>query len=618
MKHSIALLLFAALASSALLPAQIVRVANHSALPFSGWKRTTVDVMPPHAVGTIDGALYAVGRSVGSDTRVVDLRVTLAPGEQRSFDLANATASTWARGPFPVDPQQAFGGPLTIDGLAFEWLGHIPDGAGYTMHMRRRTSPMVNVELWATWYPDQPAWCHGEVIIAASSPEVPDLSADILPQFDLRFGDSLVLPAGGVPFDLLPHGLHLADGQARVLPLTMVWLQHLQQPIDWTSAWVATNLGIGAVGISRLLVDGNPTYPPSFSANAWRSQNMAEAMRRLHTMEAPVCGPATNSSIAGAQEDQVFVRGEALLPGGVGAEWITYLSAIKYAARPCHHLEADGSPLDPALHVNPRLVLFDGRVHWHHGVSPERLGKTAGITPDEAKGWWGPDVEHWFVNTLAAATRLTGSPACQWLLSFQAKIYLLTSTTQQGLATSQVYAARAVGWEGINAVHYWRELEDRNLANRVQQHWQTRVTTVILPAYGNRAYHVWDPRLDDIRLGKGWWYHPWQQAVGAYGLDLGCAVLGPAAGRVLAREAAEMVVRSSFVFEGGVWLNRAAVSLDGRYDASPIFYLFGTPLAPAVLLRHDPNHPQARAIWNQMRADATTRAHTAWLAPGVF
>lgn len=608
---------FATLLLSVSLTAQTVRVENQATLPFVGWKRTTIDRLPPHLVGQLGNTLYVVGRAVGLDVHVVDLRVSLAPGQQLTLDLSQAGPAGWTRGPFPVQPQAWFGGDATIDGVELQPVSLLPDGAGYTLQLRARPQPMVNVDLWCTWYPDQPAFCHGEVAITASNPSIPDMGAILPAGFPLHFGNAVVLPLGGQPWNLLPNGLTLTDGQCRILPVTFLWLQHLQGETVVPSVIAAAGGSIGAVGIQQLLVDGNPVYPPGFSARAWMLANWSEAVRRLHTFDEPVCGPARKSSVAGRQEDQTFVRGEPLLADGVGSEWIAYLSALKLAARPCHHLEQDGRPLDLAMHVNPRLVFWEGRPHWHTGLSPDRLGKYGSLTLDDTKGWWGPDAEHWLMNTLAAATRLTGSPACQWLLGHQARIFLLTATVTPGLSTSQPFAARAVGWEGIMAVHLWRELEDRAMADEVRTRWQQRVDHVILPAYGNRSRDVWDPRLDDPRLGKGWWYHPWQQAVGAYGLDLACAVLGPPRGRDLALEAAKAVLHDAFEFDGSVWRNRAAVALDGRYSTNGIFYLFGSPLAPAVVLRHEPGHPIARAIWDQMHADATGVEHFSWFAPGV-
>lgn len=602
---------------TASLSAQVVRIANYGALRFDGWHRTTIDVLPQHLSGQVGSAQYVVGRRVGEATWVVDVRAGLAPGEQRAIDLSQATRKQWNLGAYPSNVASFFGGWPTIAGQALLLDTVQPDGAGWTAHLHARPQTMCNVDLWFTWYPDEPGCCTGEVALTASDPTVTDLYVWMNAPMTLNFGTALVLPLGGVPQDLLPQGLWLADGMARVLPLTFVWPHLMLSQRAWTDAIGIVNRAIGAVGIQQLLVDGNPVYPPGFSALLWMNTKRSEAVRRLHTLEAPVCGPNTMSAVSGHQEDETFVRGEALLPGGVGAEQIAYLSALKLAARPCHHLEANGGPLDFAAHVNPQLVFWDGRPHWSSVVSPDRLGKVGGFGPSATGQWWGPDVEHWLMNTLAAATRLTGSPACQWLLAHQARIYLLQLTSTPGMVTSNPFASRAVGWEGILVVHLWRELEDRALAAQVRQRWTDRVNTVILPAYGNRPGDIWDPRYDDPRFGTGWWYSPWQQAVGAYGLDLACAVLGPASGRPVALRAARVALRDGYAFANGVWYSRSAVALDGRVTDDPTFHLFGLPLAPAVVLRHQPLHPIARSVWDQLHVDATSALHFSWFAPGV-
>ena len=82
--------LLATLVLSASLSAQIVRVANNSPVPFIGWKRTTIDAMPALSIGRLGNTVYVVGRQVGSDTHVVDVRVALSPGQQLTLDLAQA------------------------------------------------------------------------------------------------------------------------------------------------------------------------------------------------------------------------------------------------------------------------------------------------------------------------------------------------------------------------------------------------------------------------------------------------------------------------------------------------------------------------------------------------
>ncbi len=594
------------------LPAQVVRLANYSPAPFSGWKRTTIDVMPEHRVGTVDGVLYVVGRPVGIDTHVLDLRVTLAAGQELEVDLGSASPGKWALAPLPAAPLQHFGDLPRLAGLPMAILALQPDGAGYTVHFRARTGRLFATDLWVTWYPDQPGWCHGEALTVASNPAVPDMT-DTIGALPLTFGDAIPFIPGGEA--IVPPNTSFGDGQGRAVPITFIWLRHLRSAMDWSSVGAAANLGVCAVGIDRLLADGNPSYSEGFKVRDWTSSRFAESVRLLHTWERALVGPSRVSGDTGAQEDQVFVRGEALLPGGVGAETIAYLAALKMAGRPCHQLEADGSQVQVLGRTGQRLVFWDGRVHWHLGVSPERMGKPRGLTRSDTNGWNGPDVEHWFYNTLAAGARLTGSPALQHLLAAQARIYKLQWTTEPGWSNSSPFAARATGWEGIMAVHLWRDLEDRNLAEMVRQHWLDRLRLVILPALSIREF--WDVRVNDARLGTGAWWMPWQQAVGAYGLDLASEQFGKTEGRELALRAARVVLRDAYVLGAdGRWKTRPIMAVDGRGDENESFNNFGMPLAVATVLRHDPDDEQARSIWKQHLVD-TANGSQSWTAPGV-
>jgi hypothetical protein len=85
---------------------------------------------------------------------------------------------------------------------------------------------------------------------------------------------------------------------------------------------------------------------------------------------------------------------------------VVYLSALQMAHRPCHHREADGTQFDPSTH--PDLVFWDGRAHWHTGVSPDQLGKPRGLSREETSSWYGPDVEHAITTPLFAAARYNG------------------------------------------------------------------------------------------------------------------------------------------------------------------------------------------------------------------
>jgi hypothetical protein len=615
---------FAACCFGATATAQTVRVANHGTVAFAGWKRTTVDTMPALASGRIGDTVFVRGRKVGLDTWIVDLRLSLQPSEQRRIDLATAIPEPAPVVSLPTDPLAHFGGHLAVDDVPLLIDSVQADGAAVTLHGRVRTNALLHTDVWLQWYPDQPGLAQGEVLVTASNASVPDLRV-LTPAGGVRlsWGNAMLHVTGagwGAP--VVPGHTTMADGQARAVPFVMLWPQHLTSDAHYVQAGAAVERTIAAAGIERLWPHGNPSYPSSFDPAAWTAGHMAEALRRLHTWEPGVIGPNANSGDTGAQWDQVFVCGEYALPGGVGAEQIAYLSALKLAARPCHHLEADGRQVDPVDH--PQCVFWSGRPHWHPVVSPDRLGKSLGVSSDSTHGWWGPDREHWLYNTVAAAARLTGSPALQRELSQQARVFLFGETVAPGVSTSGADAARSVGWAGIMVVHLWRNLEDRALAERVAQRWRERVDLVYLPQLENKPYGVWDVRQDDPRIGWGQWWMAWQQSIGSYGLDLACEVLDIPRGRALAQEAALACLQHNWILEqrrfhgvGNIRFPPPPAHHYGRDPwPAPWFETTWDLPALAVVLRHDPENAKARAVWQQVQGDLG-QGRRSWVPPGV-
>lgn len=242
--------------------AQVVHVANYSGSEFVGWKRATVDVMPPAKSGLAGDVVYVLGRRIGSDARAIDLRLRLAPGEIRTVDLRKSEPRDFTLAQLPSNPLAFFGQP-SIANVPFGIVGVQPDGAAWLAHLRARTGPMLCTDLWVTWYPDQPSWAMGEAVVTASNPSVPDLVATVPDNFSLRFGPAdVVVP--GLPIEpfsegaraagarLLPAGTVLGDGQARSFPLVFIWRQHLTSEREWSSAGAAASLSICANGIAKL------------------------------------------------------------------------------------------------------------------------------------------------------------------------------------------------------------------------------------------------------------------------------------------------------------------------------------------------------------------------------
>lgn len=605
--------MFRSLLSVALLAAatvaQVVHVANFAALPYTGWVRATIDVLPPHKAGAAkleDGTevRYVLGHSVGRDARVVDLFVSLPSGSTRSIDLAHSRAVEFRRGALPL--ADLLGSPK-LGGEPLRVVSIIADGAGWAAHLQGRVGPLLHLDLWGVWYPEHPGIVAGEVVLVASNPSVPDVVATAPAGLTLTWGEAYVGVLGGSA-TLLSRGETLADGQARSWPITLVWPAAVTKA-DWSNVGAVLDRAVATNGISRLYPEGTPAY--SGDPLAWTRQHRAAAIGRLRTWEDGPLGVAAYSGRTGAQEDQVWPGGEAMRgAASLGAEQVGYFVALGQSRRPCHHLENDGAPLRLAEH--PQLVFWDGRAHWHRGVSPDQLGKARSLTTDDSHGWWGPDVEHALIGRLYAAHRLTGSPALQWQLQHEARVYLLQWTARAGVATSQPYAARAWGWEGILAVRLYEALDDRVLAEQVKARWQARWDRVLFPTI---VGEIWDIRTDDPRLGTGDWWIPWQQAVGAYGLELAGRWFDRPVAREDALRGARAVVDRAWREDGGRWVCCEQQAVDGRGAFSSSFRLFGMCLAPQIVLSREPEHARARAIVDSLFAETDGGAHS-WLVPG--
>lgn len=627
-----------------------IQTENISPSRYRGWIRTNTDSPPAQPTGkTVAGRDYVQGRKTGRNTWALDIREDIAPN-WRSDHLIEGPhiPSDWQLQPLPGNPIQWFGGVVKVGGNEMEWVSMQPDAAGYTIHLRKRIGRLALVELFTTWYPDQPGWAPGEVLITASNPGIADLEQTI-EGLRLDFGNALTIVPGMVTGtnSIVPAGTRFADGQARAFPVLFVWLQHIKTMQDWASISAFASLGVTAKAIDKLLWQGNPRLPASFNPHSFGAL-LPEAIRRLHTFEAGVIGPNSTSGDAGQQYDTVF-------PCGEGVPMVIYLSALKMANRPCHHLEINGDQHYSAPFESGKLpIMHDGRPHSGLWGLVDRRGKPHPIAAVDATNWWGPDVEHSFWNTGFAGLRIFGSKAMQQLASMQARLYPKQWTVTPGWSTSQVFATRAFAWECQRVVQLCENLEDQSLAANVLAHFYKRWNLIAKPAWWNKPQDILDIRVDDPRLGLGPWWLPWQQACAAYFLDLAGEYAGIPEARQLARRAATRVLDSCWrQAPNGRWesapaspvvaagLDEAVVEHDftlarafvheqtgmpvdpGDSFAAPavqfdeIFNYYGMSLAVAVKLKEDPNDAKARAIWNQLISEATQIKQTCWLAPDV-
>lgn len=585
-----------------------VHLSNLGDKPFSGWFRTTVDKCPSKTSGKTGNFRYLIGRKFGSSTWTCDVFVPeLRPKESANIDLE---AAEFVARPTMAPPDLTlFQGAPSLNGWFLSLESTTEDGAGFVVEARATVAPLLQARFWFLWRPEEPGIMHGECVLTASNGASPDVFQTVS---DLKFqwGDaSMHLPGRGWTDTLLAH-TSFASGMCRAIPFTLIWMR-LVTAETFQAAQGAVLGSMAGQGVSRLLPGGNPRTAFGFNSDTWIMENYPSCRDALHSWAAPSIGPAKRSADAGAQEDQLFVRGE---PNGAVVAYFAALSGMK---RPCHYLEADGSQADPVNH--PDCVFWAGKPHWHRGVSPDQLGKPRQPTDDECFGWGGPDREHWLINTLAAAARLTGSYALQWELEQQARLFLFSETVpsmKPGWSTNGTDAARSVGYAGILVTHLWHCLENRALAERVVARWHKRVVEVYSVQLGNRTDDIWDRRRDDPRLGAGDWWMPWQQALGAYGLHLACTEVGPIEGLELAVRGARAVLERGWKFDRdrGEWVTGSqGYPLAGEVVWNNEFRYFGMPLAAATVLRAGED-PRARAIWDQLVAGPGSRT---WLPPEV-
>lgn len=587
--------------------APVLRISNHGENPFHGWIRVAVD-------NPIDATEYKNGDDLfvpTADRMSVDVFTKVDDLAGVSL-LVEGTPFEHAFPQLPDDVASFFGGPCCINGEPMHVASHGRDGAAWSAHLQARHGGAF-VDVWLRWYPSQDAIVQAEVLVTASDPRSEQMYADTS-GLTISFGDSLAI-VGNTRLGLLCPG-NLQDGQAQAFDVVFLWPTRLRSLPEWQTAMSIVHGKLGAVGIDELYPEhgGNP-YVDVDTAIDFAVRNYEAVRTAMMSGRWPPIGPAANSGQSGEQEDQVFARGEAMrLPG---CEIIARRAAYGMALRPCHHLEYDGTPVDPDQH--PGLILWDGRPHQ---AGADLLGKLHTLDPWQASGIRGPDNEHWLIGTLASAHRLTRSPVLQKLLVHQAMIYLGQHTTTPGWFASQPGASRAIGWECIGVMMLRRELDDRELADRVLVRCHDRMVTIVLPWLQQRGRY-WDVRRDDPRLGAGDWWMPWQQAVGAYGLHVFVA-------HHTAYNADTRALRRA-VFDGALAVVNDAWLIDtsGAYTAPHLpvggiaqgtdrsFNVFGMHLAVAVVLAHDPAHAKAQAIarWLTATVEPFDAKTLRWIPP---
>lgn len=504
-----------------------IKITNYTGAPFHGWRRITSKKVGSGAQGNIR---WVYAEPCGNGLTRIDVSTKDEVGQLL---------------PPPADPVEWAGGMLTCNGFPMQFDIQ-PSGMAWKITARSREGGF-EVKLWLLWYPDSPGYMTGECVITKVSQESQSVR--------IAFGDAITIVPGMTGDYVAKPGEPWAMGQARAFEVYFLWPRHML-PNDWMDLGALLNSTLSAQDDEvPLYPTGNPRLHTAANSRSWFANYWPGARNRLFTWDAGPIGVASLGKQTGAQEDQMFPGAEIRdLPG---CEHVRYAAALGQARRPCHFYEADGSIVDPRNH--PQLVYWEGRPHWHHGVSPDRLG-LPDIGAEQVPGsWWGPDREHWLINTMIVAARTTGSYALQHLLEHQAMLFLGQETVTPGWSTSHSDAARSVGYAGLVAAYLWSTLDNRSLADEVRQRWMGRMG-IYRTELANKPGNVWDPRPDNRILqdlqanryqqGVMWW----QQSLGAYGLLIAGTMFGSSDAQQMAFDAAKSVFDHAWRKVGSQWI----------------------------------------------------------------
>lgn len=595
------------------------QIKNTSASRFVGWWHVNTDLQISEAFGQRSGTTFVRGEASGLDTRMVSVLVDLDPGE--TLTLADFVAET--TNPPPAAGSDPGLGSPTIGGVAMIQHGPaIMDGAATVTEWRLRSGVWM-IYLWTTQVMGEP-WAICKVVIAHSNPTTPSLREN-WPGWVLAWAGGTVQALGrGADGTLVASGRGFGDGQAQPRPV-LVWWPSLYrvgfEAQDAASVEALRGGGVMGHAIQNLLNDGTPLERTATAS--WAAGAIAGAIARLDTWDESPNGIRKQAGPPGNQADHMFVREEPRYY--VDATLAVYIEACRWGAKPCHHLELDGRYIDLITRTNLRL--FDGRPHppttsdQPGQPGSGMLGKPGPITPSvHTETWDGPGIEHKLTNGLAAAVRYTGCRALQWVQGAWANLYLGSRFPTPAFGSnSAIFATRGLMIEAANGVHFYRELRDRALANRIRDRIRERTisgiwTSWINPTHGFPAeyWQVFTFTTASIPFAPG--YIPWQQGPCAYFLDLADRVIGGLSALRSAIEAGayqvlEDVWQYEFSPSFGVdrWVEYEQQELPkpfglGRRGRDGTWATAWLPPVIALIRRIDPGNAKANEIWAQMLA----------------
>lgn len=284
----------------------------------------------------------------------------------------------------------------------------------------------------------------------------------------------------------------------------------------------------------------------------------------------PPHGLNPSTTDTGAQADFGTVK---LIDVAHGWPWRIYSvgrSITLEAHRPHHLMYVDGSPV--AYSTRPAVWLWHARPFSGGDLlGKSRVMSTADVRRSpRGQAWWGPDWEHDSANYLALYTALTADRAAMRECHQRAEVCLGTYRVRSG----QVYldslgAPRAVGRSLLTMAQLYLVTGRTDLLERMND----RVDLVVAPRWkggqvsgpvkplgvrgGEPRSDLWKlfPVGDPRRAQANTWPFtmPWQDALGAVGLDACAMVTGNANARRIADAVARSVVAHGFYRDASCW-----------------------------------------------------------------
>ena len=538
-----------------------IRIQNMAPLPRSSWVTAVVPLDDEHLEGqwrvrTQPETWAILGAKASPRTRLLHVFAKLEAFETRSLrytldkpedDAADEPEPERAT---PATPA-SFAPPAitaTIDGeeqlLDLATGLELVENAGRVVVRSRGRIPgsMLVVEAWWYLYPGSRV-IPFELWAICSDPRTKAMRQDI-DELELR------MPAGMVPVirHAVAHGAgqprledgswrvnllgptHFADAQGRA------WSGVLLLPTGASPA-EAANLAAelhgpvyamakpkvwkrtGAWGPWGALPTAHPSAKDTFGAHIARHRRWAAWVAQPRDPWDAAWLQVKRPAQTGDQYDfGVTKLSPALATKGGGPAHIdeALFRAMKTASRRGYYREADGGPVLQANH--PDLVFWGQQIHYHPGVSPDRLGKDPWVQQPDSHGWVGWDREHISINGLCGTYLLTGSHLLRELVRSNIESWLLGATTKPGWSTTSRGAPRSVGRTLLALAWCYVCTGDERIPQRMRE----RLTAcygdlleadselVVLGVHGKDARKL---------EGKHRFWMPWQESLGVVGLD---------------------------------------------------------------------------------------------------